>query len=56
MNDILEKDVDGPAANEVERSSSAFTTGRAPHPQVGSVERGQRWTVRPTLEAVLRLL
>ena len=54
MNDILEKDVDvnGPVVNEVERSSSAFTTGQAPHPQVGSLERGQRWTVRRKQEAV----
>ena len=28
----------------------------APHPQVGSLERGQRWTVRRKQEAVLRLL
>ena len=60
MNDILEKDVDvdvdGPVVNEVERSSSAFSTGQAPHPQVGSLERGQRWTVRRKQEAVLRLL
>ena len=34
MNDILEKDVDvdGPVVNEVERSSTSFTTGPGPAP------------------------
>ncbi|MDK1020929.1 MAG: IS3 family transposase [Candidatus Hydrogenedentes bacterium] len=56
MNEILEKDVavDGPVANEGERSSSTFSTGQGP--QIGSLERGQRWTVRRKQEAVLRLL
>jgi len=56
MNEILEKDVavDGPVVNEGERSSSTFSTGQGP--LVGSLERGQRWTVRRKQEAVLRLL
>jgi hypothetical protein len=56
MNEIFEKDVavDGPVVNEGERSSSTFSTGQGP--LVGSLERGQRWTVRRKQEAVLRLL
>ncbi len=56
MNEILAKDVavDGPVVNEGERSSSTFCTGQGP--LVGSLERGQRWTVRRKQEAVLRLL
>lgn len=56
MNEIFEKDVavDGPVVNEGERSSSPFSMGQGP--QVGSLERGQRWTVRRKQEAVLRLL
>jgi hypothetical protein len=54
MNEIFEKDVavDGPVANEGERSSATFSTGQGP--LVGSLERGQRWTVRRKQEAVLR--
>ncbi len=56
MNEIFEKDVavDGPVVNEGERSSSTFSTGQGP--LVGSLERGQRWTVNRKWEAVLRLL
>jgi hypothetical protein len=56
MNEIFEKDVavDGSVANEGERSSATFATGQGP--LVGSLERGQRWTVRRKQEAVLRLL
>lgn len=56
MNEILKKDVavDGPVANEGEQGSSTFSTGHAP--EVGSLERGQRWTVRRKQEAVFRLL
>lgn len=56
MNEIFEKDVavDGPVVNEGEHGSSTFSTGQAP--QVGSLERGQRWTVRRKQEAVFRLL
>ena len=56
MNEIFEKDVavDGPVVNEGERSSSTVSTGQGP--LVGSLERGQRWTVRRKQEAVLRLL
>ncbi len=56
MNEIFEKDVavDGPVANEGERSSSTFSTGHGP--LVGLLEHGQRWTVRRKQEAVLRLL
>ena len=56
MNESFAKDVavDGPVVNEGERSSSTFSTG--PGPLVGSLERGQRWTVRRKQEAVLRLL
>lgn len=56
MNEIFEKDVavDGPVVNEGERSSSTFSNGQGP--LVGSLERGQRWTVRRKQEAVLRLL
>ena len=56
MNEIFEPDVavDGPVVNEGERSSSTFSTGHGP--LVGSLERGQRWTVRRKQEAVLRLL
>lgn len=55
MKDIFEKDfaVDGSVVNEVEQSSSTFSTDQGP--QVGSLERGQRWTVRRKQEAVLRL-
>ena len=56
MNEIFEKDVavDGPVVNEGERSSSTFSNGQGS--LVGSLERGQRWTVRRKQEAVLRLL
>jgi len=56
MNEIFEPDVavDGPVVNEGERSSSTVSTGQGP--RVGSLERGQRWTVRRKHEAVLRLL
>lgn len=56
MNEILKKDVavDGPVVNEGEQGSSTFSTGL--EPQVGSLERGQRWTVRRKREAVFRLL
>ena len=56
MHDIFEHDVavDGPVVNEGERSSSTVSTGQGP--RVGSLERGQRWTVRRKHEAVLRLL
>ncbi len=56
MNENLKKDVavDGPVVNEGERSSSTFSMGQGP--QVGSLEPGQRWTVRRKQEAVLRLL
>ncbi len=56
MNEIIENDVavDGPVVNEGERSSSTFSMGQGP--QVGSLEPGQRWTVRRKQEAVLRLL
>ncbi len=56
MNEIFEKDfaVDGPVVNEGERSSSTFSTGHGP--LVGSLEHGQRWTVRRKQEAVLRVL
>lgn len=56
MNEIFEKDVavDGPVVNEGEQGSSTFSTGQAP--EVGSLERGQRWTVRRKQEAVFRLL
>ncbi len=56
MNDIFEHDVadDGPVVNEGESSSSTVSTGQGR--RVGSLERGQRWTVRRTQEAVLRLL
>ncbi len=40
--------------NEVEHGSSTFSTGQVA--QVGSLERGQRWTVRRKQEAVLRLV
>ncbi|HJP55378.1 MAG: hypothetical protein QF511_00010 [Rhodospirillales bacterium] len=56
MNKIFKKDVavDGPVVNEGEQGSSTFSTGQAL--QVGSLERGQRWTVRRKQEAVFRLL
>ncbi len=56
MNDIFEQDIaiDGPVGNEGERSSSPVSTGCGP--QIGSLERGQRWTARRKQEAVLRLL
>ena len=56
MNEIIDENtgVDGPVVNEVEHNSSTFTTSQAP--QVGSLERGQRWTVRRKQEAVLRLV
>ena len=56
MNEIIDENiaVDGPVVNEVEHSSSTFSPGQAP--QVGSLERGQRWTVRRKQEAVLRLV
>jgi hypothetical protein len=56
MNEIIDENiaVDGPVVNEVEHGSSTFTTGQPP--QVGSLERGQRWTVRRKQEAVLRLV
>ena len=56
MNEIFAKDVavDGPVVNEGERSSSTFSNGQGP--LVGSLECGQRWTVRRKQEAVLRLL
>ncbi len=56
MNEIFEKDVavDGPVVDQGERSSSTFSTGRGP--QIGSLERGRRWTVRRKQEAVLGLL
>lgn len=56
MNEIIDKNtaVDGPVVNEVEHSSSTFSPGQVP--QVGSLERGQRWTVRRKQEAVLRLV
>jgi len=56
MDEIFEKDVavDGVVVNEGERGSSTFSTGHGP--LIGSLERGQRWTVRRKQEAVLRLL
>ncbi len=56
MDEIFEKDVavDGVVVNEGEGSSSTFSTGHGP--LIGSLERGQRWTVRRKQEAVLRLL
>ena len=56
MNEIIDENiaVEGPVVNEVEHNSSTFTTSQAP--QVGSLERGQRWTVRRKQEAVLRLV
>ncbi len=56
MNEIIDKNiaVDGPVVNEVEHGSSTYSPGQAP--QVGSLERGQRWTVRRKQEAVLRLV
>jgi len=56
MNEIIDEkiSVDGPVVNEVEHGSSTFSPGQPP--QVGSLERGQRWTVRRKQEAVLRLV
>jgi hypothetical protein len=56
MTEIIDKEnpVDGPVVNEVEHGSSTFSPGQTPH--VGSLERGQRWTVRRKQEAVLRLV
>jgi len=56
MNEIFKKDVtvDGPVVNEGEQGSSTFSTGQGP--EIGSLERGQRWTVRRKQEAVFRLL
>ncbi len=56
MNELFEHDVavEGPVVNEGERSSSTVSTGRGARD--GSLERGQRWTVRRKHEAVLRLL
>ena len=56
MNDIFEQDVafDGPVATEGERSSSTISTGQGS--LIGSLDRGQRWTVRRKQDAVLRLL
>ena len=56
MNDIFEQDVafDGPVATEGERRSSTISTGQGS--LIGSLDRGQRWTVRRKQDAVLRLL
>jgi|TARA_Y100000294_G_C8529285_1_gene326252 hypothetical protein len=56
MNEIIDKEnpVEGPVVNEVEHGSSTFSPGQTP--RVGSLERGQRWTVRRKQEAVLRLV
>ena len=52
MNEFIDKEnpVAGPVVNEVGHGSSTFTTGQ--EPQVGSLERGQRWTVRRKQEVV----
>ena len=56
MNDIFEQDVafDGPVATEGVRSSPTISTGQGS--LIGSLDRGQRWTVRRKQDAVLRLL
>ena len=48
MNDIFEQDVafDGPVATEGELSSSTISTGQGS--LIGSLDRGQCWTVSMT--------